>query len=218
MLDVEKLIAGVHEYVERAIKPLNDRIASQDVELKALRDAAPAKDGASVSLSDVLPALSEGLDAKIAAEVEKGIAAIPRPKDGKSVTLDDLAPLQSAWALDFERYANGVLQRAIELFPKPKDGKDGFALEDLQMSFDGERTLSMKFVRGDLVKSLDMVLPTVLDRGVFREGDSYVKNDGVTFGGSYFIVKKDSPEGKPGLSDDFRLSVKRGRDGKDLTK
>lgn len=55
----------------------------------------------------------------------------------------------------------------------------------------------------------------VLDRGVFSEGRAYEAGDGVTFGGSWWIAKKDAPEGKPGLSGDWRLAVKKGRDGKD---
>jgi hypothetical protein len=54
----------------------------------------------------------------------------------------------------------------------------------------------------------------VLDRGVFRPGMRAEKGDGVTFGGQYFIAQRDT-EAKPGESPDWRLSVKRGRDGKD---
>jgi len=154
------------------------------------------------------------MNEEISRQLAKAIEMIGKPQDGKSVTLDDLKPTMDAWALSFERYANGVLQRAIEMMPKPKDGNDGFSLDDLQMSFDGERKLTLKFERGALSKSLDIVMPTILDKGVFREDGAYVKNDGVTFGGSFYIVQKDEPQGKPGQSDDFRLSVKRGRDGK----
>lgn len=37
----------------------------------------------------------------------------------------------------------------------------------------------------------------------------------MTFGGSLWLAKKESPEGKPGQSDDWQLAVKKGRDGKD---
>jgi hypothetical protein len=43
----------------------------------------------------------------------------------------------------------------------------------------------------------------------------YRKGDGVTWGGSFWIAQKDAPEGRPGLSDDWRLAVKKGRDGRD---
>ena len=54
----------------------------------------------------------------------------------------------------------------------------------------------------------------VLDRDVHRPGAAYEKGDAVTHGGSYWIAKRDTSE-TPGKSDDWRLAVKRGRDGKD---
>lgn len=49
--------------------------------------------------------------------------------DGKSITVDDMAPVleskMAEWALDFERRAQDVLQRAIDRMPAPKDGRDG---------------------------------------------------------------------------------------------
>lgn len=59
-------------------------------------------------------------------------------------------------------------------------------------------------------------LPIVIDRGVYRADERYAKGDGVTWGGSYSIAQKDEPQGEPGKSDDWRLAVRRGRDGKDL--
>ena len=42
----------------------------------------------------------------------------------------------------------------------------------------------------------------------------YAKGDGVTFGGSLFIAQTDAPAGKPEETPDWRLAVKRGREGK----
>lgn len=61
-------------------------------------------------------------------------------------------------------------------------------------------------------------IPAILDKGVYSDTGTYEKGDGVTYAGSYWIVQKDSPEGKPGSSDDFRLAVKRGRDGREVVK
>jgi hypothetical protein len=57
--------------------------------------------------------------------------------------------------------------------------------------------------------------PQFSDAGVFQEGKAYRQGEGVTFGGSYFLAQRDVPLGKPGESADWRLIVKRGRDGKD---
>jgi collagen type III alpha len=82
---------------------------------------------------------------------------------------------------------------------------------------DDMRTLSVVYslTGGSRIEQKHTV-PTVIDRGVFRDGEKYGKGDGVTWGGSFFIAKKDEPTGKPGESDDWRLAVKRGRDGKDV--
>lgn len=97
-----------------------------------------------------------------------------------------------------------------------KDGRDGFSLEDFnaEMMEDG-RTVLLTFARGDVSKSVQLRFHIPLDRGVYKSDAAYVQGDGVTYGGSFFIAQKDAPEGKPGSSADWRLSVKHGRDGKD---
>jgi len=182
-----------------------------------LRSLPVPKDGTSVTLADVEPML-RGM-----------VAALPVPKDGTSVTIDEVLEVleprvEAAIAkavLDVERRAQGVLERAVERMPKPKDGvdgKDGFSLDDLQIEDDGEGTVTLRFVRGDLVRERTFRVPGFFDRGVFREGEAYRKGDGVSFGGSIWLAQKDAPEGKPGTSPDWRLAVKKGRDGRDSEK
>lgn len=148
--------------------------------------------------------------------------------DGKSFTIEDADQLigqkMAGWELDFERRAVATLEKAVDRIPKPKDGvdgapgvngKDGAGFDDLQMDFDGERTVSLKFVQGDRVKSVDLCLPIVVDQGVFKEGQQYQPGDGVTWGGSYWIAQK-ATGCKPDTPDSgFRLAVKKGRDGRD---
>lgn len=141
-------------------------------------------------------------------------------RDGQSVTIEDvessLAKHVDSWALDFERRAQGILERAVDRLPKPadgKDGRDGFGFDDLQMEFDGERGFSLKFMRGDQVKAFDFSLPVPVYRGVYKEGETYAKCDTSTWGGSVWIAQKDTNE-KPGRSDDWQLMVKQGNEGK----
>lgn len=148
-----------------------------------------------------------------------------RGADGKSLTIDDIAPTielaVTRATLEFERRASDTLQRAIDRIPVPKDGApgrdgaDGLGFDDMTLEFDGERAVTLKFTRGDVVKSFEFELPAVIDRGVFQDSAPYAKCDGVTFGGSWWIARKDLPEGRPGTSPDWRLAVKKGRDGKD---
>lgn len=98
-----------------------------------------------------------------------------------------------------------------------KDGLDGFGFDDLSMEYDGERTFTFTFQKGDRVKSFPFTVPLVLDRGVFSEGKTYQPGDAVTWGGSFYVAQK-ATAAKPGLSSEesrcWRLTVKRGSDGK----
>lgn len=76
---------------------------------------------------------------------------------------------------------------------------------------DGGRTL--RWAIGDTVHEIKTAI--VLDAGVWKEGASYAAGDGVTLGGSFFIAQT-ATTAKPGKSDDWRLAVKRGSDGRDL--
>lgn len=149
-------------------------------------------------------------------------------KDGASVVLEDVERVlqgkMAEWALDFERRAQGVLERAVERMPKPADGKDGrdgadgkdgLGFEDLDVEQVGDRGAVLKFARGEVVREFPLAFPVVIDRGVYKADSDYQRGDGVTFGGSWWVAQKDAPDGKPGLSDGWRLAVKKGRDGKD---
>lgn len=95
-----------------------------------------------------------------------------------------------------------------------RDGIDGLGFDDLSVEHDGAGGVTLKFAAGDRVKSFDLRLPCFIDRGVFREGEQYAQGHGVTFGGSYWLAQKDAPGGKPGVSSDWRLAVKKGRDAR----
>ena len=96
-----------------------------------------------------------------------------------------------------------------------RDGQDGVGFDDLEFAYDGERTATFRFVKGDRVKEVPVRMPVVLDRGVFKEGTAYEKGDSVTWAGSSWIAQADTKE-KPGDgATAWRLSCKKGRDGKD---
>jgi integrin beta 3 len=94
------------------------------------------------------------------------------------------------------------------------NGKDGFGFEDLNVEYDGERGFKIVFAKGDQVKEFGFKLPITIYRGVWKEG-AYERGDCVTFGGSSWTATKDT-QTKPDTADsDWRLSVKRGSNGKD---
>lgn len=93
------------------------------------------------------------------------------------------------------------------------NGKDGLGFDDLSVEHDGERGFTLRFVRGEQVREFPFTIPAVLDRGVWRE-KTWAKGDGVTWGGSFWIAQKDTATKPDTPNSDWRLAVKRGRDGK----
>jgi integrin beta 3 len=92
-----------------------------------------------------------------------------------------------------------------------KDGRDGFNLTDFSVEHDGERTLTLKFTRGDDVKEYRFTFPVPIYRDIYRAEKSYQRGDMVTFGGSTYHCNTDTDE-KPGYgSKDWTLAVKEGR-------
>lgn len=245
-MDIEKLADSlapvIRAAVEKATAPLLARISELEarpvlkgdpgengVDGKDGKDGEKGADGLSVTLDDVRPILEEAVKSlPVPQDGKDGRDGIDG-KDGASVSLSDVEPLvqakaaewlearSAAWELDFERRAQGVLERAVDRLPKPvdgKDGRDGFSFEDFTLDYDGERTITFKFERGGEVKSHSFLVPIVLDAGYYVEGESYQKHDGVTFGGSYWIAQKETTS-KPEIgNEDWRLAVKKGRDGK----
>jgi hypothetical protein len=63
---------------------------------------------------------------------------------------------------------------------------------------------------------LQLFVPYVRDMGVWGEGRSYLKGDGVTWGGSFWIAQDDTADKPEASAKSWRLAVKRGRDGKDF--
>jgi integrin beta 3 len=97
-----------------------------------------------------------------------------------------------------------------------KDGRDGFDLTSFDaIVLDDDRTVEFKFVSGDEERVASFKWPTILDRGVYKAGETYEPGDAVTWGGSLWIAQR-ATDAKPDTPDSgFRLAVKRGRDGKD---
>jgi len=160
------------------------------------KDGLPGADG-----KDGAPGLNgkdgaDGLQGKDGPEGKEGAPG----RDGR----DGLPGAQGEKGVDGKDGRDGI------------DGKDGFGLDDFDVKSDDDgRTLVFSFQRegrDPIVRSIKTGI--ILDRGVWTDGP-FEKGDGVTWAGSWFVARKDLPVGKPGESDDWRLAVKRGRNGKD---
>lgn len=119
------------------------------------------------------------------------------------------------WALDFERRAQELFQRAIERMPKPVDGRNGFQLEDFSVDHDNDGNVTFRFKAGEVEQVHALRFPFQKYRGVWREDENYREGHSVTFGGSTFTAMVDNPTERPGTGNQWQLSVKRGKDGRD---
>ncbi|WP_430316991.1 hypothetical protein [Pseudomonas sp. p1(2021b)] len=244
--DMEALEAHLEALVKGLPKPQDGRsVAIEDVaplireEVAKSVEALPKPaDGRSVTVDDVRPLLSEMIDS--------AVKALPTPEKGKDADMDALkshlgelvkaielpkppsieefvAPFERRFSdltLSWERQARDTFEKAADRMPVPKDGekgRDAFPLEsfELELGEDG-RTVTVKLQAGESIIEKSVKIPTVIDRGVFSADKPYEQGDGVTYGGCYWLAQKDAPEGVPGGSADWRMAVKKGRDGKDL--
>lgn len=187
------------------------------------KDGEPGPAGTSVTIDDVLPDLK--------GQVEKAIAELPVPADGKdgkdgadgtSVTLDDIQPIMDTalakFELAFERRAQETLQRAIDKMEPPKDGRDGrdaLSIDDFDVSVSEDgREVTMRLSNGERTFEKTLRFPVMVYCDTWTEGEKYKVGDVVTHSGSMWVCRKDTT-GKPGeYTRDWRLAVRRGRNGK----
>lgn len=164
--------------------------------------------------------------ARRALDEVRALSRMPGPKGDPGLKGDKGEPGKSGEdakvdMAEVERLIEEAVERKAASFtPTPgprgdpgKDGRDGFNIEDMSLEQVGERDFIVRFTRGDVVKENRFTLPGFVYQGVWREGQ-YAAGDAVQWGGSLFIADK-ATTGKPEVSPDWRLAVKRGRDGKE---
>ena len=238
--DHKEFARAIGGNVKSMLDPLKAEIAGLKTQIDALKDenaelrsAIPAPlDAADVAklAADLVPAPAAPEPVDLEAIAVKAAALIPVPKDGRDgvdgkdgADGKDAPPVSEAGIADrvaaqferrfsdltlsWERQARDLAVKAIDSMPLPKDGLPAEAIE---IDFDGERELTIRV--GDTVKSI--ALPSIIYRDVWREGE-YKRFDTVTWNNSLWIAVKDTSEA-PGAGKDWRLTARKGRDGKDL--
>jgi hypothetical protein len=97
-----------------------------------------------------------------------------------------------------------------------RDGLDGMGFDDYEVTYDGQKTITLTLSSGERKKQWSFSAPVVIYRGVWREA-SYEAGDQVTWAGSQWTAKE-ATTAKPGLATEesraWVLSVKRGDAGK----
>lgn len=196
-LDTERLAADVIQIIKAALVPVVTRLSSLESKLSAI----PAPDATLPARLEALEAKEKGLDGKDGAIGPQGVDGPPGAagRDGRD-------GLPGVPGLPGEKGLDGV---------NGKDGADGLGFDDFEELYDGERTFTHRWTRGERVKEFVFKVSMDLYRGVYAEGKTYERGDGVTWGGSEWYCHE-TTTAKPGDgSKSWTLKVKRGRDGKD---
>jgi len=183
---------------------------------------APGKDGASIHPDTVALMVRDAVD-KAVASIPQTLAADGR--DGRDAAELDVLP-----SIDESRsyprgtwvsHAGGLIRAARATDPVT----DGLVKAGWVVIVEGVSALVV--TQGEDPRELEVAamltsgtkavsaftVPMVLDRGVWRDGE-YKSGDHVSWDGSGWIAQRATTD-KPGTSDAWRLSTKRGRDGKD---
>jgi len=189
------------------------------------------KDGQSLTAEDVRPL--------VVAQVAEAVASLPAPKDGIGVTgavLDRSGELVIVLSDGTSRSVGAVVGKdgkdadmdavlrfaADELakWPKPKDGTngvDGLGFDDMDETYDGDRTITRTYRNGERVKIFTFTVPRMKYHGVFQPETVYGDGDAVTRDGSVWIARRETtvtPGTENGDDRAWVLAVKRGSDGK----
>lgn len=130
-------------------------------------------------------------------------------KDGVGRDGKDAAPV------DMLAVKSMVLE-AVDAIPKPKDGTngtDGLGFEDMEVVQRGARGVTLKFARGERVKSFDLNFPAMLYRGIYDPATTYEPGDVVTRQGSMWHCHAETSDLPGEGSKSWQLCVKRGGTG-----
>ena len=177
--------------------------AMVDEAVAAIPPALPGKDADPAELQAVKEAVAELRGWKDAVRIPEAVHG----KDGRSVVT---ARINDDGELVL-KYSDGNTQNLGRI--KGQDGKDAFEIEALSVEYDGERSFSIGWPDG---RKEVFDLPVPIYRGVWKEG-AYKRGDTVTWSGSQFTAVRDT-DAKPEADGSWQLSVKRGRDGREVVK
>jgi len=191
----------------KSVTPEDVRPMVAELVEKAVSAIPVPKDGTSVTIDDVAP--------MIVGEIQKRFDAWPKPQDGKDGigVMDALIDRDNCLVLTLSNGSTKNLGRIVGRDGKDgAPGADGVGFDDLTFEYDGERTITLKFVKGEQVKDFSVKVPMMIYRGIFSESKEYEAGDCVTWGGSVWVAQRKTTA-KPETNDDWKLAVKRGKDG-----
>ena len=205
-----------------------EAVAKAAAALIVLPEVKDGKDAEPVDLEAVAALVTlpepEKVDVEAIARAAAALVPVPEvkpPQDGRdAIDLEILPTIDEAKQYPRGTYAahRGGLWKSFERTHGMRGWEcivDG--VDAVNIAQDGEREFSVTLAKSsghEVVQKFAM--PIQIYKGVFREGDQYDAHDNVTWAGSQWTSTKSQNTDKPGTSDAWTLTVKAGRNGKDL--
>lgn len=187
-----------------------------DLAVKALPVPKDGQDGASIDPEEV--------DRLIADRLDKAVKALPSARDGvdgkdgvgvSGAMIDRDGGLILTLSNGETRSLGVVVGRDGKDGERGAPGRDALRVQDIDLTLEPDgRTLLMTLDDGDVSFAAEIGVPTMIYRGVFKEGGAYERGDTVTWAGSLWHCNATTTD-RPGEgSEAWTLAVKRGRDAK----
>lgn len=123
---IKELEGSVAEYADK----LDGNSEETLTIIKSVQDIKSSMDSLPIALK------VDDLKPEIEKQVNLAVSALPKPEDGKSVTIDDVSPL-------INDAVSKAVSSAIDALPKPKDGKDGLGMAGAMIDRDGNLQITM---------------------------------------------------------------------------
>lgn len=227
--------------------------------LPAPKDGKPGEHGKSLTLDDVRPLLDDAIvrlrkdaDDAIAEPLQlaekarnkllEDLGALRQPEDGKSVTVDDVAPL-----------IRGEIEKAVAAIPAPKDGlgvagamidrdgalqitltngevkslglvvgkdgNDGLSLDGFELEYlPDSHEIQLKATAAGRVKELRYPAGGIRPAGYWREGTKALPGEAWVHDGSTWFAKTATASKPESRSEDWIIAARKGRDGDTIVK
>lgn len=172
-----------------------------------------------VVISSFMPDIEE--------KIAQKIAEIPAPRNGEDGINgrdgNDALHIEILPSINFDksypRGTYGMINGGVMRSYQQTQGENGWetawnGIASIDTTMKDARTVSVVSVLTDGTRDeKTFSLPTMIYRGVFKDGDDYQCGDVATFGGSLWHCDKETKD-KPGTSNSWTLAAKKGRDGK----
>lgn len=201
-IDEDILLQRIAEAVHKAIQHIPQP--------KDGKDGAPGK--------DATPIHPDTVALMVVNEVQKAVAAIPKAKDGEvgrdAAQIEILPAIDPAKSYPRGTYAHdkgGIVRFDGQAWQMIVRGIDHETEEEFE---EGRRRIRKTVYTDGTVFERESRTSILLYRDIFKDGEEYYRGDVVTWGNQTYHCQR-TTKAKPGTSDDWRLMVRKGGDGKD---